>query len=176
MRALFTATLILALVSCHKDNVEPEAQQPAVNNGNNTTSSTWNPFVVEHSFYVDYYIACTGCNKADIIDTIFYRNITTGDSTLIVVDDQLIQYFPDNNMPTYPDSAFFIGTNENAYAKIGLQNTSIGDSIHVYVKFSGVGSMWGCGIYQNDLPNAASWSYINNVGPGLRIANGFRVE
>lgn len=185
---LVIAFIGLILTSCEKENVEPEQAQPQQNNtssnsnnggsgnnnngGNNSNDTTG----IEYTFYVDYYIACSSCDKNDIIDTIYYRNITTGDSTLIVVDNQITQYYPNNILPLHSDSVYFIGQSDNAYTQIKLDNTSEGDSIHVYVKFSGVGSMWGCGIYQHDLPNAASWDYINNVGSDLRISEGFIVN
>lgn len=173
----FLVLIGLTFVSCQEEEITPNPAtptNPADTTGNNTN---WNPFNPEFSFYVDYYINCSGCNRNDIIDTIFYKNVTTGDSTLIVVDNQIITTFPNSTLPIYPDSVYFMGTdNDGGYTRIGLQNAHHGDSIYVYVKFSGLGSYWGCGIYEDDLPGAASWNYINNVGSDLRISNGFRLN
>lgn len=45
MKRVYTILVVLILISCQKENVEPEPQQPATNTGNNNTSSNVNNYI-----------------------------------------------------------------------------------------------------------------------------------
>lgn len=185
MKKLFLVFTVLSLVitSCQKEESEPneansttsETDSTDTTSGSGGTGSTWNPFDVEHSFYVGYKVGCSECSDDDVnsmIDTISYTNKSTGDSKLIVVENQIIQYFPNDILPTYSDSVYFIGDyNGNGkisgYTRIGLENTQVGDTINVFVKFKEMGNQHMCQISQtNDFDSGD----INNVGMNYKYS------
>jgi hypothetical protein len=176
---LFTV-LSLFLTSCEKEEIQPN-EPTTTSTGTNGTGTngtgtngtgtngtgTWDPFDVQYSFYVSYKIGCASCVSSDVnsmVDTIEYTNKTTGISTLIVVEEQIIQHFPSGILPTYTDSVYFGGNTDNgkifADTRIGLENTQEGDTIEVFVKFKETGNQHMCQIFTTDSFDSGN---INNT-------------
>lgn len=79
MKKVYTILLAVFLLGCHKENVEPEPQQPATNTGNNNTSSNVNNYI---------WISLATYQELNNLDSLSYDD---GTGNIIMLDSTTAQ-------------------------------------------------------------------------------------